>query len=68
MKSAKQLVSEANQQIETLTPDEAIKLAADENVVFVDLREPAEVEKDSLCGARATWAPGISGRSSKPIA
>lgn len=51
MKSAKQLVSEANQQIETLTPDEAIKLAGDESVVFVDLRELAEVEKDSLPGA-----------------
>lgn len=51
MKSANQLVSEANQQIETLTPDEAIKLAANENVVFVDLREPDEVQKDSLPGA-----------------
>ena len=51
MKSAKQLVSEANQNIETLTPDEAIKLATDESVVFVDLREPAEVEKGSLPGA-----------------
>ena len=51
MKSAKQLVSEVNQQIETLTPDEAIKLAADENTVFVDLREPAEVEKGSFPNA-----------------
>ena len=51
MKSAKQLVSEANQQIETLTPGEAVKLAADENVVFVDLREPTEVEKDSFPNA-----------------
>jgi len=51
MKNAKQLVSEANQNIETLTPDEAIKLATDESVVFVDLREPAEVEKGSLPGA-----------------
>lgn len=51
MKSAKQLVTEATQHIETLTPDEAITLAADENVVFVDLREPAEVEKESLPGA-----------------
>ena len=51
MKSAKQLVSEASQQIETLTPDEAIKLAADENTVFVDLREPAEVEKGSFPNA-----------------
>ena len=50
MKSAKQLVTEATPQIETLTPDEAIKLAVNENVVFVDLREPAQ------CTACATWA------------
>jgi rhodanese-related sulfurtransferase len=51
MKSASQLVSEANRQVETLAADEAIKLMDDDNVVFVDLREPAEVEKGSFPGA-----------------
>ena len=51
MKTAKQLVSEANGQIETLAADEAIKLMDDAKVVFVDLREPAEVAKGSLQGA-----------------
>lgn len=51
MKSAKELVSEATQQIETLSAEEAIRLTADKEVVFVDLREPAEVEKGTLPGA-----------------
>ena len=48
MKTANQLVSDANGQIETLAADEAIKLMDDGKVVFVDLREPSEVEKGSL--------------------
>lgn len=48
MKTANQLVSDANGQIETLAADEAIKLMDDGKVVFVDLREPSEVEKVSL--------------------
>lgn len=51
MKTTSQLVTEANGQIETLAADEAIKLMDDGNVVFVDLREPSEVEKGSLPGA-----------------
>ncbi|RTL52328.1 MAG: rhodanese-like domain-containing protein [Bradyrhizobiaceae bacterium] len=51
MKTTNQLVTEANGQIETLAADEAIKLMDDGNVVFVDLREPSEVEKGSLPGA-----------------
>ncbi len=51
MKTANQLVIDANGQIETLTAEEAIKLMDDENVVIVDLREPSEVEKGSLPGA-----------------
>ena len=50
MKSASQLVSEANQQVEALAAEQAIKLMDDGNVVFVDLRERAEVEKGSLPG------------------
>ena len=51
MKTANQLVVDANGQIETLAADEAIKLMDDGKVVFVDLREPGEVEKGSLTGA-----------------
>jgi rhodanese-related sulfurtransferase len=55
MKSASQLVSEANQQIETLAAEDAIKLMDDGSIVFVDLREPAEIEKGSL--PRAVHVP-----------
>jgi rhodanese-related sulfurtransferase len=51
MKNVSQLVSEASGQIETLAAEEAVKLINDGNVVFVDLREAAEVEKGSLPGA-----------------
>ena len=51
MKTAKDLVSEANQQVLTLSAVDATKLSADQNVVFVDLREPAEVEKAAFPGA-----------------
>jgi rhodanese-related sulfurtransferase len=51
VKSSKDLVSEANQQIETLSAEEAMKLTSDANIAFVDLREPGEVEKGSLPGA-----------------
>ena len=51
MKTANQLVVDANGQIETLAAEEAIKLKDDGKVVFVDLREPGEVEKGSLTGA-----------------
>ena len=51
MKTANQLVNDANGQIETLAAEEAIKLKDDGNVVFVDLREPGEVETGSLPGA-----------------
>ena len=51
MKTAKQLVAEASQEVETLTADAAVKLMQDKNVVFVDLREPAEIEKGTIPGA-----------------
>ena len=51
MKSTKELVSEANKQIETLSADEAMKLASDKEIAFVDLREAPEVEKGSFPGA-----------------
>ena len=44
-KSAKDLVAGASKHIETLAADDAVKLAGDPNVVFVDVREGEELEK-----------------------
>ena len=52
IKSAKQLVAEANAEIETLSPEEAMKLMNSPNVVFVDVRETHERRQaGSLKGA-----------------
>jgi len=45
MKSAKDLVAEANKAIETLSGEQAAKLVGDPNVVFVDVREADELQK-----------------------
>ena len=45
VKSAKELVAEANATIRTLTAHEAVKLAGTPDVVFVDLREADELGK-----------------------
>ena len=45
MRSAKDLVTEANQQVETLTADQAVNLAGSADVVFVDVREGEELRK-----------------------
>jgi rhodanese-related sulfurtransferase len=45
MKSAKDLVAEAGEHVETLTGADAVRLEGDPNVVFVDLREADELEK-----------------------
>ena len=44
-KTAKDLVAEANKTVETLSADSAVKLMGDPTVVFVDLREPDELQK-----------------------
>lgn len=52
IKSAKELVAEANAEIKKLSADEAMKLMNDPNVVFVDVRETDERRKTgSLRGA-----------------
>lgn len=51
MKSSKDLVHEANRQIETLSAEGAVKMMSDPQISFVDLREPGEVEKGTLPGA-----------------
>jgi rhodanese-related sulfurtransferase len=42
----KALLAEANAKIETLSVDEAIPLAGRDDVVFVDLRDPRELERE----------------------
>jgi rhodanese-related sulfurtransferase len=50
-RSAKDLVAEANREIETIAAADAVKLAGDPNVLFVDVREPAEREKGGIEGS-----------------
>lgn len=45
-KGYKQLLAEANAQIETLTVDQAIAEHGKSNVVFVDLRDPRELDRE----------------------
>src|ERR1700751_700593 len=40
------LVDEANAEIETLSPAEAIEAAKGDDVVIVDIRDPREIERD----------------------
>ena len=42
-RSAKQLVTEANAAVESLPANEAVKLVGEPSVLFVDVREPAEL-------------------------
>lgn len=44
-KTAKDLVAEASRDVETLSGEEAVKLAGDPNVVFVDVREGEELHR-----------------------
>ena len=47
-KSSRQLVAEANRQIRTIPLDEARKKLDDPNVVFVDIRDVRELERDGM--------------------
>ena len=42
----KTLLAEANARVETLSAGEAVKLTGNEEVVFVDLRDPRELERE----------------------
>jgi rhodanese-related sulfurtransferase len=44
--SAKQLVAEANAEIETVPVEEAKKLLGDENTVFIDIRDVRELARE----------------------
>jgi rhodanese-related sulfurtransferase len=53
-KGFKQLLAEANSEIQTLTPADAVALHGSDEVVFVDLRDPRELEREGkLPGAFA---------------
>jgi rhodanese-related sulfurtransferase len=45
-KGFRQLLDEANAEIETLSPAEAVALHGNEDVVFVDLRDPRELDRE----------------------
>ncbi len=47
-KGYKALLDEANAKIRTLSVDEAKKIAADPNVVIVDIRDVRELERDGM--------------------
>ena len=50
-RSSKDLLAEANRAIETIPVEQAIALADDPNVVFVDVREGSEREKGTVKGS-----------------
>ncbi len=45
-KSVMTMVKEAKSEIEELAPEDAIKLHGDPNIVFDDIRDPRELERD----------------------
>ena len=47
-KGYKQLVAEATEKIRTLSLDEAKAKLGDNDVVFVDLRDPRELEREGM--------------------
>ena len=47
-KGVKQLVAEATAEIETISVEEAKKLADDDGVVFVDIRDVRELDRDGM--------------------
>jgi len=47
-KGVKQLVAEANAEIETVSQDDAKKLLDNDGVLFVDIRDVRELERDGM--------------------
>ena len=45
-KGFRQLLAEANVEIQTYTPEQAMKLVGQPDVLFVDLRDPRELERE----------------------
>lgn len=47
-KGVKEMVAEANTRIQTITPQQALALHGDPDVVFVDIRDPRELTRDGM--------------------
>jgi len=47
-KGYKALLDEANEHIETIPAEEAVKMVGDADTVFVDIRDPRELERDGM--------------------
>ncbi len=47
-KGYKQMLAEANERIETIPTADAISLHGDPDTVFVDIRDPRELERDGM--------------------
>jgi rhodanese-related sulfurtransferase len=45
-KTVKQMLAEANAEVETVSAEDSIKLKADPNLVFVDIRDIRELDRD----------------------
>ena len=45
-KTVQQMVDEANAEIETVSASDAIKIAHNDDVVIVDIRDPREIERE----------------------
>ena len=50
-RSSKELLAEANAAVETIPVEQAVTMAGDQDVVFVDVREGAEREKGTVKGS-----------------
>ena len=48
MKRVKDMVAEANELVDCLSAEDAMALHGNENVTFVDLRDPRELHRDGL--------------------
>ncbi|SNB62343.1 Rhodanese-related sulfurtransferase [Arboricoccus pini] len=72
IKSTKELVADASRAIETLQPEQAQAFVDDREVLFVDVREPAEWQGGHLPGAirvprgQLEWAADPASSSYKP--
>ncbi len=51
MKSAKELVAQANSRVNTVTPQQAMTLLTDPDIVLVDLRDSSELANGKIPGA-----------------
>ncbi len=52
IRSSKDMVAQADAGVQTLAPEEAVKLAGDPNAVFVDVRESEELRRSgTISGA-----------------